>query len=201
MLGRWLSRDPIGERGSLNLYNFVGSDPMNWVDPFGLKECCCCCVNKLMLGRVTRTDTATKIGYTYRVIVELAYLIQDRSADCTLEWWEKVKEVVQGRVRRRYGWRNRFNPNARGGTLGPWNTRTKPCPGHDSFVMRDPTSMPKSFVNATKDLSILVIIRSGAGCVCANTQLAVRMDQHLVLSNGAADWNQSWSMPGPQNNP
>ncbi len=34
--GRWLSRDPIGERGGLNLYGFVGNDPVNSIDYLGL---------------------------------------------------------------------------------------------------------------------------------------------------------------------
>jgi RHS repeat-associated protein len=34
--GRWLSRDPIGERGGLNLYGFVGNSPQNSIDPLGL---------------------------------------------------------------------------------------------------------------------------------------------------------------------
>lgn len=34
--GRWLSRDPIAEAGGLNLYGFVGNDPMNAVDRWGL---------------------------------------------------------------------------------------------------------------------------------------------------------------------
>ena len=34
--GRWLSRDPIGEDGGLNLYGFVGNDPVNFVDLLGL---------------------------------------------------------------------------------------------------------------------------------------------------------------------
>ncbi|MCG3128228.1 MAG: hypothetical protein CHACPFDD_03105 [Phycisphaerae bacterium] len=34
-LGRWMSRDPIGEWGGLNLYGFVGNDPANAVDPLG----------------------------------------------------------------------------------------------------------------------------------------------------------------------
>ena len=33
--GRWLSRDPIGEAGGINLYGFVGNDPVNGFDPFG----------------------------------------------------------------------------------------------------------------------------------------------------------------------
>ena len=34
--GRWLSADPIGERGGLNLYGYVGNDPLNFTDPLGL---------------------------------------------------------------------------------------------------------------------------------------------------------------------
>jgi RHS repeat-associated protein len=36
-LGRWLSRDPIGEEGGLNLYGFVGNGPIRWVDYLGLR--------------------------------------------------------------------------------------------------------------------------------------------------------------------
>ena len=34
----WLSRDPIAENGGLNLYAYVGNDPINWVDPLGLSR-------------------------------------------------------------------------------------------------------------------------------------------------------------------
>lgn len=36
-LGRWLSRDPIGERGGLNLYGYVGNNALNRSDPLGLQ--------------------------------------------------------------------------------------------------------------------------------------------------------------------
>ncbi len=36
--GRWLSRDPIGEQGGLNLYGMVGNDSLNLVDLLGLEE-------------------------------------------------------------------------------------------------------------------------------------------------------------------
>lgn len=35
-LGRWITRDPIGYRGGMNLYQYVSSNPLRNVDPFGL---------------------------------------------------------------------------------------------------------------------------------------------------------------------
>jgi RHS repeat-associated protein len=35
-IGRWMTRDPIGEAGGINLYAFVVNSPVNLVDPFGL---------------------------------------------------------------------------------------------------------------------------------------------------------------------
>ena len=35
--GRWLNRDPRGERGGINLYRVMRNNPLRWVDPFGLQ--------------------------------------------------------------------------------------------------------------------------------------------------------------------
>ncbi len=35
---RWLNRDPIQEPGGINLYNCVGNNPVNKIDPLGLIE-------------------------------------------------------------------------------------------------------------------------------------------------------------------
>ncbi|MFN8659716.1 MAG: RHS repeat-associated core domain-containing protein, partial [Candidatus Obscuribacterales bacterium] len=36
VLGRWLSKDPIGEAGGANLYAYVGNSPSSFIDMFGL---------------------------------------------------------------------------------------------------------------------------------------------------------------------
>lgn len=37
-LGMWLSRDPIAENGGINLYAYVGNNPVNYTDPFGMAK-------------------------------------------------------------------------------------------------------------------------------------------------------------------
>ncbi|MDD2285791.1 MAG: RHS repeat-associated core domain-containing protein [Paludibacter sp.] len=57
-LGRWLSRDPIEERGGLNLYAFVNNDPVNKWDKLGN-------IDYFMMqhpGRITSSNIADMIG-------------------------------------------------------------------------------------------------------------------------------------------
>ncbi|MEK7079134.1 MAG: RHS repeat-associated core domain-containing protein, partial [Patescibacteria group bacterium] len=36
-LKRFISEDPIGLEGGINVYAYVGNEPTNWIDPEGLK--------------------------------------------------------------------------------------------------------------------------------------------------------------------
>jgi hypothetical protein len=57
---RWISRDPIGEAGGINLYGYVEGNPVRYVDPEGLWQLCVsgylgygggCCVGKNKDGK------------------------------------------------------------------------------------------------------------------------------------------------------
>lgn len=47
-IGRWMSRDPAGEDGGLNLYQFCGNAPTYGIDPLGMKIV----VLKNLIGRI-----------------------------------------------------------------------------------------------------------------------------------------------------
>jgi RHS repeat-associated protein len=53
-IGRWLSRDPIQERGGMNLYGYVGGDPVNGWDPLGLVDS----VDSGIAGAIAEGDVA-----------------------------------------------------------------------------------------------------------------------------------------------
>ncbi len=42
-VGRFISEDPIGIAGGINLYVYTANNPMNFIDPYGLKECITLC--------------------------------------------------------------------------------------------------------------------------------------------------------------
>lgn len=47
IIGRYLRADPIGQNGGLNLYTYAANDPVNGVDPYGLKSCPLGTIHKL----------------------------------------------------------------------------------------------------------------------------------------------------------
>jgi RHS repeat-associated protein len=57
---RWLSRDPIGEEGGINLYGYVANNPINWVDPWGLSPAD---VQKIIEEAKKTTDWMTDNGF------------------------------------------------------------------------------------------------------------------------------------------
>jgi RHS repeat-associated protein len=99
--GRWASRDPIGERGGLNLYGFVQNNGANISDYVGLndnnqrnsEEPCCCFVEKIYIDKFEkikeRIPEHRRFGHEFDVKIELSYKKSSEFKDCKLEWWER----------------------------------------------------------------------------------------------------------------
>ena len=62
-LGSWLGRDPSGERTGLNLYGYVGGDPINMSDPLGLFQW-----NAFMNGFNNSVDEAFAAGVVFAAL-------------------------------------------------------------------------------------------------------------------------------------
>jgi RHS repeat-associated protein len=63
-LGLWLSRDPIQEKGGLNLYSMAGNNAINQVDAFGLAPNCCNAYpeDEIVLDHLGRTCCHSETG-------------------------------------------------------------------------------------------------------------------------------------------
>jgi RHS repeat-associated protein len=54
--GRWLSRDPIEEKGGLNLYGLCNNDSQNRFDILGMYDNCCCDPQRVSDGEASLTS-------------------------------------------------------------------------------------------------------------------------------------------------
>ncbi len=62
IIGKWMTRDPLRERGGLNLYGFVGNSPVNRIDPLGLAE-------KTIIERVVDPLFSPFMAYGFRNVM------------------------------------------------------------------------------------------------------------------------------------
>lgn len=97
--GSFLSRDPIGLNGGLNLYAYMDGDPVNGVDPLGLSsesfwDCYNKCVNTL--GPVTRI----KKWFYYTTLVTVTSAILVKTYECKngtiilVPRWKWAKKII-----------------------------------------------------------------------------------------------------------
>ncbi|MGJ8639320.1 MAG: RHS repeat-associated core domain-containing protein [Opitutaceae bacterium] len=80
--GRWLSKDPIGERGGLNLYGMVGNDLLNQWDYLGLKSVK---VSYDMADDGVGPFRAEEVDNWEQLLAEVKKTLEDEGEGCCLE--------------------------------------------------------------------------------------------------------------------
>ena len=83
ILCRWISEDPIGEAGGLNLYQFCGNDPVNYIDPTGWVDMNLFPPNARIRGYADKTKT-TDGSFSVGAHGSTAYLTDETGLQITI---------------------------------------------------------------------------------------------------------------------
>lgn len=181
-LGRWPSRDPIGEEGGMNLYAFVGNSGIGWGDLLGLEKCCCCAESLKFeyIGKATTEksrDGSDVVSEDIKLIPEMSYKDTGEKKLCDLEWWEwdnaitnlKKKAGIEGSE-----WTRHYpeGPVPFPGVFDKWSRRE--CGTPSSRV----DDSPRTYKNQ-RTLVITAKLTSGEGCDCEKQVVFATFYQYL----------------------
>jgi uncharacterized protein RhaS with RHS repeats len=92
--GRWLSRDPLGEAGGPNLYEFARNEPSDKIDFLGLR--CKCGVKSLRAIGDGWTVQPTWIAFKFHVTVKLKNDSTYCPSCCTVVQWRQDTTTRNG---------------------------------------------------------------------------------------------------------
>ncbi|WNG26238.1 hypothetical protein F0U62_21070 [Cystobacter fuscus] len=126
-------------------------------------------------------------GHVFDFTIQMSFCSSSGgSADCILEWWEKINiPAVPGHAPNT--WTDMYAHYSTSPTFDPWRNRTIPCPsgGNLTVVIVDIPSLGTApGITQTRTLEFRLTVRSGAGCTCNHTSATATATQVLTMVNG-----------------
>jgi RHS repeat-associated core domain len=198
--GRWPNRDPIAERGGLNLYGMVGNDPLNKTDylgwgrndPGGPGACnaCCACPDSITIKNVTTINgpiagyPGSWWGHGFDVEVCLTYTRASSAGSLSgppsLQWFERSSRTIPGIPPNT--WNDMFVAVPNNGQAQQWNNRKEPCPGKKCFTVHDtPAIAQTAAFTAPQHLEFKITV-NGSCSTCIPMSKTVTAVQDLTLN-------------------
>jgi RHS repeat-associated protein len=180
--GRWISMDPISEKGGLNLYGFVDNDSISRVDRLGLiwpfsKPCCCCCAEDVKVQNVEPLQRGWLFGHGFDTVITLKY-VSGANGDCTLQWLEKTDVPYTPSMRKNVWTDMTKDPATKSSFDNSWGKRRKPCPGTETVTDYDEPIYSR-LMQKPRTLQFHIIVMSAPGCPCKNSKVDVTATQIL----------------------
>ncbi|WP_347887817.1 RHS repeat-associated core domain-containing protein [Nitrosomonas europaea] len=152
-LGRFLQTDPIGTADDLNLYAYVGNNPINFNDPSGLSAAAA----SMLLGKLgswgrENAGTLAEIGIGFTpagFYTDLYSAVAGRTpiTGDSLSGWERALVLIPGVSEIRNA--GRVVSAVSAAPLVKWSAQEKHFPGHNSYepgksiLTSDPTKLAK----------------------------------------------------------
>jgi len=197
--GRWLNRDPIEERGGMNVYAFVANDPIRRVDrlgllwPFTKKPCCCCCAEDVQIQNIQPLQRGFAFGHGFDTVIKLKY-VSGPAGDCTLKWLERTDVPYTHRMMKNVWNDMTKDPQTKSSFDDSWGKRRKPCPGSETVTDYD-EPMYSKLMPRPRTLEFHIIVMSAPGCPCTKPQVEVTAKQ--TLDPTEAPPTQEFETPAP----
>ncbi len=183
-IGRWASRDPVGEDAGPNLYGFVNNDSINDADYLG--ECCCECVTRVHLTNIRKYTSGSLFGHKFDIVISMESKPSKDGRDyhATLDWSEKVTPTPgwqNGIPGYKPGqWNDMFSLYPQSPAFGPWENRKVPDPtASETITITDNPADNMGSPKRTLDLRITVSSPKSSNCNCANSSITRTAEQVL----------------------
>jgi uncharacterized protein RhaS with RHS repeats len=198
-LGRWISRDPIGEEGGLNLYGFVKNNTSANLDHLGLAKCCCAESIEFIPGNKRNPEISEeearsfdkdagisadgaftgegRFGHSFNIKLKMSY--KDSKADnpCKYSWSERTN-IPAFKHQKPNEWTNMFDPK--------YEARPKVPDGitnmNTEAMDYDTPSLVLTGNGRSRTLEISITLESGSS-TCAKKEVKASITQTLAYDD------------------